>query len=114
MAKFTKKDLKNGDFVVRRDGKIGVVIVDRDLIVLDDGKWDNISDYTDELCLRSDYNASRWCDIMKVFRNTKSFNLVGKDLDTPIFDRKRDEVEEMTLEEICKALGKNIKIVKGE
>jgi hypothetical protein len=29
-----------------------------------------------------------------------------------IYDRERDTVEEMTLAEVCKLLGKNIKIVK--
>lgn len=105
MAKFTKKDLKNGDFVVRRDGKIGVVIVDRDLIVLDDGRYDYVSDYTDDLRLKPykiiDGSSH---DIIKVFRESSCFKTVGNILKRPnlrsrlnsnlVYDREQADVIE--------------------
>jgi hypothetical protein len=39
------------------------------------------------------------------------FNAFEHNYGTLVYERK--EVEEMTLEEVCKALGKEIKIVKG-
>jgi hypothetical protein len=108
--KFTKADLKTGDFVKLRDGYIGIVNTALGAIVYTDGNG-SLDNYTNELqcSLFSD------CDIVAVSRPMEK-----RDFTFEIFERKfgtliyeREEVEEMTLEQICKLLGKNIKIVKG-
>jgi hypothetical protein len=107
---FTKADLKTGDFVKLRDGYVGIVNTALGVIVYTDGQGD-LDNYTNELqcSIFSD------CDIVAVRRPMEK-----RDFTFEIFERKfgtliyeREEVEEMTLEQICKLLGKNIKIVKG-
>ena len=117
MKNFTKKNLKNGDFVILRNGMVGAVIVDTNTIVLDDGRFMEISCYDADLTSKRNlYDHSDDYDIMKVYRGNRSFKQVkGIHSGNPIYDRNIIEtVEEMTLEQVCKALGKNIKIVKGE
>lgn len=116
MKNFTKKDLKNGDFVELRNGMIGAVIVDADNIVLNSGGFMEISGYNDDLTNKpGPFGRDNNYDIMKVYRGDRSFRQIKTVLHgAPIYDRNLIEtVEEMTLEEVCKALGKNIKIVKG-
>lgn len=114
---FTFKDLQVGDFVQMRCDDSG----DYNLIVFKDNKtnilvfansWNNkffSSTFTNEMkSQEEDY------DIIEVRKP-----ICVNDCDCDIFDRKRGkllfklkEVEEMTLEEICKKLGREIKIVK--
>lgn len=106
---FTKSNLKNGDVVLCRNKCVGIVITDKNVIVLIDGhnKLENISnDLTNSI--NHDY------DIVGVRRpvipahcSYKAFDLEFGQL---VYDR--EEVEEMTLEQVCKLLGKNIKIIK--
>ena len=106
---FTKADLKNGDFVKLRDGSIGIALVDIGAIT-----------FGHQVCcldnIRHDLTNSvnRDCDIMAVRRPTTRLSCTIDIFDakrgTLVYERK--EVEEMTLEEVCKALGKEIKIVK--
>ena len=108
--KFTNKDLKTGDVVVTRDGDIGVVIVERNTIFFKSGMYISVS------CIKEDLTGGMFdskSDIMCVYRNARCFKDCSDGTADLIYDRDRYETEEMTLEEICKALGKNIKIVKG-
>ena len=117
MKEFTKKDLKNGDVVKLRDERVGIAIPDKDVIVYDSG-YSRLSSYTDSLthCGALVTNIDREMDIIAVRRPENSsqchfnglFNYNGE----LVYERK--EVEEMTLEEVCKALGKEIKIVKSK
>lgn len=111
MKKFTRDDLRSGDFVQIRDGRYGVVVRDIYAIVFPNGT------YVDMRCYSSDLKevGGKELDIMEVYRGCKCFNhcntYSGK---TVVYDRSKvDDIEEMTMEEVCKALGKNIKIVKG-
>ena len=117
MKYFTKKDLKNGDVVVLRDYTRGIVIKDLDALITEDLNTMSLryTDYDDNLT-RAGHTGKASMDIMKVYRPD---NYIGCTFDHDneflknsklIYERK--EVEEMTLEEICKALGKEIKIVK--
>ena len=106
---FTKADLKNGDFVKLRDGSVGITLVDIGAITFG-RQYMTLNDLRDDLTNRREEN----CDIVAVRRPISPheciydiFNCKKGEL---VYERK--EVEEMTLEEVCKALGKEIKIVK--
>ena len=106
---FTKDDLRDFDIVLRRDGDVRIVIGDR---IMDKEGYSNLkSYYSDDLT--SMVNGSHQ-DIMSVIRpvvlSDLSFDAFEKNLGRVVYER--DETVEMTLEEVCKALGKNVKIVK--
>lgn len=111
---FTKVDLKTGDIVLYRNGETGIVNCSFDMIINKDG-YNNFDDYKNNLIV-SYLNASNW-DIMAVRRPRTSsscqFSAFKNKWGDLIYERKEVEVEEMTLEEVCKALGKEIKIIKG-
>lgn len=108
---FTKKDLRNGDYVKVRDGDVGIVLVDIGAITFG-RQYMRLNDVSDDLITSRNHDG----DIMAVCRPNNPLECT-----IDIFDRKRGElvyerkeVEEMTLEEVCKALGKEIKIVKNK
>ena len=112
MNKFTKKDLKNGDVVKFKNGETAIAVVDIGTFVFKDGylKFDDVAyDLTYSSCIQGDKYT-----VIAVRRPTRSsechLDLFKVELGQLVFERK--EVEEMTLEEVCKALGKEIKIVK--
>ena len=114
MKKFTKKDLKNGDVVKFRDGcpdTTGIVCVDTGTIICSPGRV-GLDSYNDDLTCKPGYMKDY--DIMAVRRPIRykdcHFDAFKFECGELIFERK--EVEEMTLEEVCKALGKEVKIVK--
>lgn len=110
---FTKKDLKPGDiFVTKSKGSYMYI---GDYMVRSNG-WTQIEEYDENLKLK--YRGLREpdsFDIIKVLRpkNNEVLEQNWKYADL-IWERKEIEVEEMTLEEVCKALGKEIKIVKSK
>lgn len=114
MAKFTKKDLKTGDIVETRDGDLGVVVTEKDHVYFMSGMYLKVSQWYEETLLDG-WNSSG-SDVMRVYRNACSFDACKEDYGKEyiVYDREQDEAEEMTLEEVCKALDKNVKIVKGE
>ena len=102
---FTKADLKDGMIVECRNGNRYLVAVDR---LLRHQGYVHLNEYDDNL-KHGSYT------IVKVYTSNKPFNLNVLFDDkylTLIWERKPEPVE-MTIEEICKALGKEIKIVKG-
>ena len=103
---FTIDDLQNGDVVTLRNGDKLVYVRDRFFEDLNDdytNELANTQDLTDNL--EYDYCAmrKREYDIIKVERPTY----------TTVFERD-EEVKEMTIAEISKALGYEVKIVKEE
>lgn len=97
----TKEDLKDGDVVTLRNG---------DRLLYCDGQFKDLTyphhngicdtyDIEDDLTSDSDDND----DIMKVERPLSYYE---------VFNRE-DKVREMTVEEISKALGYEVKIIKG-
>lgn len=64
---FTKKDLKTGDIVVLRDGELGVVIVEKEVILFQNNGMDYLDEYEDDLLLNRELNVPE-CDIMQVLR----------------------------------------------
>jgi hypothetical protein len=86
-----KSDLRDGMVVELRSGKIDVI--DHDERGYGTSEVVCCGNFNDDLTHKKD----RDCDIMKIYE------LVWR----------RDEVEEMTLSQVCKELGRTIKIVKG-
>ena len=106
MSKFTKNDLITGDMVLFRDGDLGVLI--NSYFVCRGGQTVYLDDYDDDMRLE----GSPHCDIMKVSRGAHSFSGFYGLCSHIVYDRDSETAIEMTMEEVCKALGKNIKIVK--
>ena len=111
---FTKSDLKNGDIILRRNGSVEIVLFDTNTLISQGGRFNYLKNISSAL------NDIRGCDydIIAVRRpkllSDCSFNAFRRYLGELVYERKKPEVvvEEMTLSEICKALGKDIKIIK--
>lgn len=110
-GKFTKADLRTGDVVKFRNGEIGIVNGELRTIIMRD-KFAVIHHFTEDLMY--DGMNSKGEDIVAVRRPESvyhcQFCAFEKEYGTLVYERK--EVEEMTLAEVCKLLGKEIKIVK--
>jgi hypothetical protein len=109
MKEFTKADLKTGDVVQRRNGSVEIVNCELKTLICKRG-WNDLDDTREDLTDKqhSDY------DIVAVRRPKEKgdcqFDAFGCKHGTLVYERK--EVEEMTLAEVCKLLGKEIKIIK--
>ena len=109
---FTKADLRTGDMVLLRSGDVKLYIKEARMFVgsRQMGDWDYDTGFTNGL----KRSSSSTYDIVSVRRPDKvsdiSFDAFDKNLGRLVYER--DETVEMTLEEVCKALGKNVKIVK--
>lgn len=107
---FTIKDLWNGDVVLHRNGRVSIYVcnIHFNSFVMQNG-YDTIGHY--ELDLTN--NINRDYDIMCVRRPKAPFecryDVHNTNLGEVVY--QRSEPEEMTLEEICKILGRKIKIV---
>ena len=110
--KFTKADLKSGDVILRRDGSIEIVCLETGALIRRDG-FNILDELTDDLL--STFNDDDSDDIIAVRRPKQPYHCqfcaFDEGLGELVYERG-DEPEEMTLDEICKALGKEIKIVK--
>ena len=109
---FTKTDLKTGDIVVTKSGKKYIYI--NGFFVSDNG-YLRIEEYNNDLSITP--NVSSINDnfkIIKVQRPCDGIQYCKNYWDEAPIIWERKEVEEMTLEEICKALGKEIKIIKSK
>ena len=106
---FTKADLKTGDVVMRRDGSTEIVNCELEMFITKTG-WNDFDNTREDLTniLKEEY------DIIAVRRpRCKAdcqFDAFELNWGKLVYERK--EVEEMTLAEVCKLLGKEIKIVK--
>lgn len=106
-AKFMKFDLKEFDIVEFRNGDKTWVLKDIVLGRLGIGGF-SVDTWKDDLIDRSAHGY----DIMKVYRPTDSIPTdKSKWIDLPVV-YERTEVKEMTVEEISKALGYEVKVVK--
>ena len=107
---FTRADLKTGDVIKRRDGDIEIFIREFDVFVRNDGQYNTLGGINYDLT--SIHGTSR--DIIAVRRPIRdrdcTFSAFEFERGTLVYER--EEVIEMTLAEVCKLLGKNIKIVK--
>lgn len=108
----TKADLRNGDVVLRRNGDVEILMSG----VLNGRFIDKYNGQGEMTSLSDDLTVEAVSarDIIAVRRpndiSDMSFDAFEKKLGRLVYER--DETVEMTLEEVCKALGKNVKIVK--
>ena len=110
---FTKSDLKDGDIVLKRNGDVEIAIPSVGVFVRVAG-FNSFNIFNDDLTstLKDKY------DIVEVRRPNKPSDCVFECFDfckgEVVYNRERDSepVVEMTLEEVCEALGKKIKIVE--
>lgn len=112
-GKFTKADLRTGDVVKFREGELGIVILELDVIACKNGGWISMNSISEDLI--SSFYLGKY-DIIAVRRPTEScaccFDAMRANAPRGALVYERKEVEEMTLAEICRLLGKEIKIVK--
>ena len=106
---FTKSDLRTGDVILRRDGTTEIYNGELGMFITKDG-WNDLAHERNDL---TDSISSEF-DIVAVRRPRNKFDCVFdafvKERGELVYERK--EVEEMTLAEICKLLGKEIKIIQ--
>lgn len=106
---FTKADLKTGDVIQRKSGDVEIVIKELG-VLLRQKEWNRLDDINEDLT--HSYLAGE--DIIAVRRpkmpSDCQFSAFKEERGTLVYERK--EVEEMTLAEVCKLLGKEIKIVQ--
>ena len=108
-TEFTKADLKDGMVVEYASGEKRLVFNNK---FIGTDSYSMICTYTDDL--KSTSCPS--CSIQKVYYSNANYisHIMNNCFLTLIWERKEEpEPEEMTIEEICKALGKEIKIVRG-
>lgn len=102
---FTKADLKTGDFVVRANGREEMIVKEYDVSMSNSGGFTSLK------CLNNDLtdNNPTW-EITKVYRPKVGSQCCFKHYEqgTLIYDRS-EQLVEMTIEEISKALGKKFK-----
>ena len=106
---FTKTDLQTGDVILRRDGTTEIYNGELGMFITKDG-WNDLDHERNDL---TDSISSEF-DIVAVRRPHNKFDCVFdafvKERGELVYERK--EVEEMTLAEVCKLLGKEIKIIQ--
>ena len=126
---FTKEDLKTGMVCKHRNGKLSMVANDtfqkKDNVIFahnirtdlndfdrENFKWcfeeKNRSEYTKGIDIIEVYQPGNVCNGFIIFSGSDAE--IEKEMKSWKVLWSEDSVEEMTLEDICKALGKNIKI----
>ena len=106
---FTKADLRTGDVVMQRNGVIQIANRELGMFITEDW-WNDMDGFNSNLT----HIDGEEFDIIAVRRPRKKTDCTFKAFEyksgTLVYERK--EVEEMTLAEVCRLLGKEIKIVK--
>ena len=106
---FTKEDLRTGDVVMQRDGTIQIANCELGMFITNDW-WNDMDSFSSDLIHNMDKNF----DIIAVRRPIEKTDCTFKAFkyESGILIYERKEVEEMTLAEVCRLLGKEIKIIK--
>ena len=112
-GKFTKADLRTGDVIRRRNGSVEILNRENGNFICKNGGWNNFLHIREDL---TDYYMGSAHDIIEVRRPKEPcdccFDAMKVNAPRGILVYERKEVEEMTLAEVCRLLGKEIKIVK--
>lgn len=114
-----KSLLKSGDIVVLKSGEKCKVFLDYEthyygkgcFAFIGSNDFMSLSSYDDNLCNKPIFNNY---SINKIYRPKADGDLMSTDLDDYKLVWERKEVKEMTMEEICKALGYDVKIKKED
>lgn len=110
---FTKHELVDGDVVMYATGVTAIYVSHFNCFINGCSENVHLNEYVDDL--RNKHNASYSIKAARRPRNYAECCLdifkEGKEKGVLIYSAT-EEVEEMTMEEVCAALGKNIKIVK--
>lgn len=108
---FTKSDLKDGDVILRRRGNVEIAIPSVGVFV-SEGGYNLLGRMSEDLT----HNHDEGWDIVQVRRPAEpvhcQYNAFEKHYGELVFPV--EQIEEMTLEEVCKAFGKKIQIVEGK
>lgn len=111
---FTKADLKNGDVIKWSDGKINIVCIDTGALICKPEGYNSLEKVTNDLKWAGLLSGPETMKIIAIRRPKEPyhccFNAFDKGYGELVYERS--EPVEMTLEEVCEALGKEIKIVK--
>lgn len=111
-----KSLLKSGDIVIVRNGGKYRVYPDYETGVfsrIDDIGFNRMEEYDDSLLVKP-LKGSRRYDITKIYRAKDPTVLTSSNLDNYRLVWERKEVKEMTMKEICDALGYDVKIKKED
>ena len=103
---FDKAFLKSGHIVKRRNDSYAIVLDD---ITYSDVGYSQLKDYNDDLSNK----FTKDLDIIAIYKPgyTDVFEIL-KGSHLTLIAKRPEEVKEMTLAEVCKELGYNVKIVK--
>ncbi len=107
-AQMTKKDLKTGMLVVNQDGSTSTILLGTEYgdIVVRDGGWMNVSDYSNDLKTGSSGRPATRLDVMKVYKPNSRVKFL-KPNPNPIDHEliwERKETKEVSKEEVFKIL----------
>lgn len=108
----SKFELQTGDVIERRNGNVEIFIKELDVFICTPTGINGFHTLRNDLVAR-DRKDEQW-DIDKVYRPENAAQCSFGDIHRfgeLIFNRYEAPVE-MTMEEICKVIGKNVKIVK--
>lgn len=94
---FAKKDLLTGDIIVNARGDLGVVILEEDIILYQNGGYDFLFSFSDDL--RDAVDQDRSFDIREVYRNPGHGPIGFLDYEECEMVFERDEKEESRPEE---------------
>jgi hypothetical protein len=88
---FTKKDLKNGDVIKKRNGSVEILILPLGTLITQCGGFNRISELDDDMCDPEGFDEY---DIVAVRRPTSDwqccFNAFNGEYGTLVYDRERD------------------------
>lgn len=108
---FTKSNLKTGDVAKQRNGEVLIFVKELEGFISKADGWCNVDCWDERLSFQND---QRDFDIVAVRRPMHhinvSFDAFEYECGELVYER--EEIEEMTLAEVCKLLGKEIKIIK--
>jgi hypothetical protein len=114
---FTLSDLKPCMVAKIRDGKTAIMSMSQDngmVMNCDNGCWEGLGNYSDTL----ESSVTNQHDIMEVYGFSKyahEANKISTEDRELLFKREEPKPKrKMTIDEICKELGEEIEIVKGE
>lgn len=108
----TKSDLKTGDVCLYRNNETVIYNASLDMFITHNGGWHDGNDVNDDLTSK----VNTKYDIVAIRRPVRKCDCIFDAFVCNFGDLvyERNEPEEMTLEEVCRLLGKEIKIVKSK